>query len=556
MSRIAKKFLPIAWIIPPTFLAIWVFLFGVDVLQWDEWVIWGEALAKIKAGTFNIADLAAQQNEQRNLAARLFGFMLLPFFKLNRFAELGLNILIAAGIFLTARRLYARTADEVIPQTLLLAFSLLSFSMIQWEAFTFGINSSVLVLPLGIWLGALLASSGPPTLPRLTLLGLIGILPSFSFANGLFYWVCLAPLIFYHGKKSGRAVSATLIWSLMTCVAWGLYFMHFESPGHHPSPLSGLASPLKLTGYFFAYLGGAVSSDRNLLPLALALGFLSLPATLFLLHREWKANGERRKNMLPWAAVALFSILSAAVTSSTRCAFGLEQALASRYATFATPYWMTLIALFATAWNRGERGRSEVWCQKLLAVCLATFMLSTVLSSIVVYNRHDRILKAKRALFSLTDEAGLHPIFPDTAYLMEKLPLFLEKRLSIYRGIKPFADYPRATDPAGRFSATPALGAEGRLPGILLKGTTKTNQKHVLIVVQETILGVSKPYENGQWELFMPSSTLPENSALLHAYSLDEADTLAPLAPIAGLPVIAPQEPTPQYTFQNYFFTK
>nr|WP_321258496.1 hypothetical protein [uncultured Pseudodesulfovibrio sp.] len=559
MIRLPERCPIWAWIIPPIFLAVWVFSFSVDVLHWDEWIIWGKSLAKMKAGTFSLSDLAAQQNEQRNLAARVFGFLLMPIFKLNRFAEYGLNILLAAGAWWASVALYARTSHERTPQFVSLVFSMLVFSIVQWEAFSLGANSSVLILPLGVWLGALVATSGPPTVSRLLLLGVVGILPSFSFANGLFYWFCLAPIIFVQAKKTNGIWVPMVLWGAMTVAAWSGYFVGFESPGHHPSILSGLSSPFRFAGYFLAYMGGSISSDKNLYPLAIMVGGLSFPLMFLLAWREWKEGGERFSNALPWLCVALFSLMSAGVTALARCDFGIQQGLESRYATFSTPYWMALGALFAMAWERvDERDVFLRMGRRFLVTCCVVFFLSSILASIVVFNRQAGFERARVGLFTLTDDAGLQQIFPDTAYLMKLLPLFVEKRLSIYKGIKPFDEYSVDSIPIGSFrSEGMSTAAEGRVNGFLLRGEVQQGgvEQPVLIVVNSKVVGVSKANDR-DWELFVPAAWLPEGTVEVVAYSiLKTGDWVAPFTPVSGVPLNVVHGQEPEYTVTDYFFT-
>ncbi|WP_319543123.1 hypothetical protein [uncultured Pseudodesulfovibrio sp.] len=538
-----------------------VMLLCVDVLHWDEWVIWSELLEKLRDEVFGIKDLITQQNEQRNMAARFFGLLLMPAFKLNRFAEYGLNILLAAGSFVPILLLYRRTTGDKAPSCLWLAFSMLAFSPLQWEAFTFGANSSVLVLPLGIWLSSLVAINGAPTLPRLLALGAIGILPSFSFANGLFYWLCLAPLVLHQGHKHDRLILTAALWGTMTIGAWGMYFWDFQSPTHHPSLFKSLLHPLQLAGYFFGYLGGAISSDKNLAPIAVVLGVLSAPALFVLTARLW-ANKETRYKLLPWIAPILFTLLSAAVTALARCEFGIGQALESRYATFSTPYWISLAALyFMTKGTQKVSSRTDALTHYFAIACTCVLLLSTLLSIIVVYNRHERFSRARNALYSLTDEAALKVIFPDTAYLMTKLPLFLEKRLSIYRHIKLLDEYKITRKTGGEFAVSgETRAADNRIRGYIITGTLATEtvgETEMLLVSRNKIVGVL-PLSTGDttWNLFLPALNLKEGTQALKAYILQSDDrSLAPIAPVGGIQLAPPPLKEPAYTIGEHFFT-
>ncbi|WP_338667710.1 hypothetical protein [Pseudodesulfovibrio methanolicus] len=547
-----------AWIVPPLLLIAVVAVYAVDVLQWDEWVIWGELLHKIKAGTFGLADLAAQQNEQRNMAARVFGLLLMPLFKLNRFAEYGVNFLLAAGSFWAAVVLYGRTFRQRITPFVALIFSMLSFSLLQWEAFTFGANSSVLILPLGIWLGVLIAAGGPPSLLRLSALAVVGILPSFSFANGLFYWFCLAPLLYMQARKSGNVVRTLSIWGGLTALVWFLYFYSFQFPPQHPSLSGDLAAPFRMAGYFMAYLGSAVSSDKNLMPLAVAIGACSLCLLGRLLWDLLRCDDrDQWRAAMPWSCVMLFTLFSAGVTALARSGFGLAQALESRYASYATPYWMALFVLFLLAWKRDKTTHRLILGRNFLVFCAGVFLLSTLLSFIVIRNREPRFAKARKALFSLTSDSDLAPIFPDTAYLFKQLPMLLADRLSLYRDIKRFDEYDKEDKAGGAFSVVEKMiGAQGQVKGLLLQGVVTRDQSGVpvLIVVGNRIVGVSTTREE-YWELFLPTAWLPEGTVMVRAYAvLEGGERIAPLAPEGGGGVAVAHGPEPEYSVSDYFF--
>lgn len=530
MIRSRPLFRSRLWVlVPPALLLLCLLLWAVDVLNWDEWIIWTRVLERLRDGSFGLLDLAAQENEQRNLAARLAGLALMPVFGLNRWPEYLLNMLLAGACALLAARLFRRTARGGEPPALV--FSLLAFSLLQWETFSVGINSSVLLPVLGVWLGVLLASAGPPTAGRLAGLALTGILPSFSFVNGLFFWPCLWPLLLARAENRAQRRLVLLAWPLLGALAWTAYFASYESPAHHPSVLAALASPLRLAGYVLAYLGGAVVSDRNLLVLAVLAGGFSLVLLAALLRtaareRAWRAAG-------PWLPVLGFGLCSALATAAGRSGFGLGQALESRYATFSSAYWMALAGLFALFGPRLP-ARAGTWLRRGLACCLALFLLSTLLSAIVLRNRSDRQEAARQELYRLTDTAALQVIFPDPAYLASRLPLFLEKRVGPYHFLRPLAAYERRTEAAGEFQAAPGRGLGDRLCGLRLSGRLdRAVALPVLFESAQGLAGVAMSDAQGRFELFLPDTAMAAGPVRLRALTL-ERGVLRPLRPEAG----------------------
>lgn len=547
---------PLAALVPPALLALCVWFWAVDVLNWDEWTIWIGMLEKLRDGSFSLPDLISQQNEQRNLAARFFGLALLPASGLNRLPECLLNIALAGASCLCAVSLYRRTRGEDAPPAPALAFSLLAFSLLQWESFSVGINSSVLLPPLGLLAGAAIAAGPPLTWGRLAAMVLVGIPPSFCFVNGLFYWLCLAPAVALSSRQ-GRAAK-TAVFLVAGAAVWTLYFHGYSAPGHHPSPLASLLRPLQTGGYFLAYLGGALVGDRNLLPLAILAG----GAGLWLLWTALRpALGDRQAltRLAPWLGVAAFSLLSAGATALGRSGFGPGHALESRYASFSTPLWMAIAALYAMRWRAAPPGRST---RAVLASCLALFLLGSVLGAVALRNRAPRLLAAREELFRLTDPRRVEAVFPDPAYVALKLPLLLERRLGPYRDIPPLEGLRASGPPAGHFSLRPEAGIDGRVCGYMLRGGAKgpAGAAVLLAVVGNRpgrVAAVGRLEADGGFALFVPSAALPEGEPTLVAFVLGgDGRSLAPLAPVEGLALANAHCPPPPLNVEKYFHVR
>jgi hypothetical protein len=555
---------PFAALVPPLILGLCIWLWAVDVLNWDEWIIWAGVLEKLHAGVLTLADLIVQQNEQRNLAARLFGLLLFPAFGLNRLAECALNIALAGGLFLLVRRLYSKSALPDSDHAPLLAISLLSFSLLQWETFSVGINSSVLLPPLGMWAGAVLAASGALSWTRLGLLVLTGLIPSFCFVNGLFYWLCLAPLVALHAEGQTRRILMTSAFVLAGALAWTVYFHGFARPPQHPSPFLALTHPFMLGGYFLAYLGGALVGDKNLLPLAFLAGCAALwllfahvqPSLAALRKNGWRQSREDITRLSPWLAVIAFTLLSAMATAVGRSGFGLGQALESRYATFSTPLWLAVVCLH---WQRARLLKPNVllWARRVLAACLALFLVSSVLSAVVLHNRAPKLAAARAEIFHCTDPQKLEAVFPDPAYVMLKLPLFLEYRAAMYRDIKQLSDYTLSASGAGNFRVDKTRDAADRLCGLRFAGQTQSGQGLVFLALPERIVAVAQANTDGAFELFVPDNALPEGTGLLRAFALAaDKRTLRPLGPRNGVLFSNPLCSPPVMHLEKYFYVR
>lgn len=552
-------------LIPPLLLAACLSFWAVDVLNWDEWLIWTDVLRKLQAGSLGPADIILQNNEQRSAIVRVLGLAFFPWFRLARWPELACTFLMAAGCVLLAWRLLLRSGWSAADRRPLALFSVLGFSLLQWETFSVGINTSVLLPVLSIWAGACIATGGARlSAPRIALMALAGLPASFSFANGLFYWPCLAPLIALRRMEAApaarsRAVLATGLWLCFGALVWAAYFHGYVKPGHHPSILRALEAPHMLVGYVLTYLGGALAGDRTLQPLALLAGAFALGALGVLKLALWRTRrndgGKTLRTLAPWLCVACFSLLTAGATAAARGGFGLGQAQESRYASFSSPLWMVLCALWFLLEARLNAGARR-WLSRGFTLCAALFAVSTVLAAVVLHNRAPRLELARQELYSLTQPQNLREVFPDPAFVIANMPLFLELRAGIYRRLPPAADYAPGARTPGELTAASRTLLSGRVPGFLLRGTAPGNAGAPLLVLaagKARAMGLVGPDE--RFELFVPENALPAGRQTLEAFVLAaDGRTLCPLGPEDGLILDNPGRQVSRFELDTRFF--
>lgn len=559
-TRVFRLFLLPA--LPPAFLLLLIGTVGRDLLVWDEWVVWGEMLARIKTGIFTLSDLWAQQNEQRNLPPRLVDLALLPFFRLNRFADYLLNFLLTACTCSALCRLYLKTLGRDACGIRLFApavLALFCFSLTQWETFLVGLNLSQTCTTLGITLGALLVAGTSLTFLRLLGLLAAGLLASFSIINGLFYWPVLLPAVAAADGPHRRA--RVLLWLFVGAACWAGYFYGYVTPGHHPGIAQSLAQPLRLLGYFFTTLGAACVSDPDMWTAAFGIG---LTACLLLLRNLYALRHDMNalRVVLPWISLLLFALLTAGALSVGRSLYrDMGHALQSRYVTLCLPFWAALLALDAFA--------AEKITQPLLIQRLRSAFWTIVLGTLVITNsglffhlqERGRTLDAMhRELFRLQDEALLRRLFPEPAYLAARLPLFLEQRLSPYTGIRQLDTYPRLAVPPENFQAElrvgPMEGGLGGLQGFQLRGRaydahTKRAAEKLFLIEGERLVHAGVVENNGEFVLFLPVTQLAPGPHILRALTLQPNGMLFPLgeAFMLDFPEYTPHWPMLRKTF-------
>ena len=559
-------------------ILVWVLYYGVDVLYRDEWIFWVRLLEHLDAGSLNLDALIAQHNEQRIAWTRLIGLADMHLFDLARMPEYLLNISLALGTFLGLAKLYSSTREKLgvkgRPGWVVAGFALLCFSTLQWANFTIGFNNQNFLPVLCVVLAMLLCTGQGPTILKIPALLGLGVLSSFNLSSGLLYWpVALFVVLFGPGRRHVRFLAATLVTALGVAV-WVVYFTDFHKPPHHPALTDSLANPLRLAGYVFAYLGGPVSSDKNLVPLGLLLGLAAFCLFVAGAWRVRKGGRERFAALAPWLGLALFGLMCAGSTAVGRSGFGVRQALESRYCTFANTFWYALLPVLAAA-LAPAKSREKRWTHGFLCLSLAAFLLSTVLSLVIMHQFNQRQTKGRAQIFSLTNPGDLELIFPDPNWLMKNLPRFFARRLSVFRDVGQFQDYrivPENVVQAGVLEDMEIIeGKDDTVSGALFSGTARDPSyggpaRYVLIVCRGRIIYVSgvqavapKPDGKdvgGRFEIFVPSSFFPNVEGVVEAYAISRDNTRAfRLKPARVFKPDLPRPHYPPFTVDKYYYS-
>ncbi len=574
-------------LIPLAFICLCVALFGVDILFWDEWVIWAKLIHSLEQGHFHLSSLWAQQNEQRNFAARAVGLLFMSKYKLDRIPEFYCIVLITCISFGALIPLFTRTKRRfgISGSYWLFPFAaLLLFSALQWQVFTVGVNTSISLTVCCVLLGILIAAPLHMTPLRFAAIGCVGLLGSYNFVNGLFYWILLLPFFIWDQSAKKRRHFWTGLFLILGLLAWGAYFYGYTKPQQHPALGYVLAHPLQAVAFFFTYLGGPFSSDQIPYPIPLALGAFGMLLLAWELGWFAKKRPARLLHLLPWLAVLAFALMSDAATTVGRTGMGIQShALQSRYIAFSNLFWIALLVIHMA--YQAERGKNPPLFtprrqQYALLVLLGVFTVSTVMSVLVFYNRGNRFRETRDELFRLRDDALLARNFPDTAYLKKIIPLYFTGRLSVYRDLKQFPDY-RAVEQSGgellKAEVLPMDPDSRRPAGVLLQGTaldpqTKEPPEYVLIVNNDTIVFAARPglppvsaqantkgedNAGDKWSVFLPSDYFPAPDQPIRAYALlRDGKHIAPLH--SDIPDgFRPPEPAyPEFIYNQYFYSE
>jgi hypothetical protein len=470
LSRHGAKILVL---VPLAYLIWMVAQYAVVVPFRDQWEL-VPLLEKTYHGELTFHDLWVQHNEHRIFFPKIIMLVLARLTGWNIHFELAVNIVLAIGIFwvlvhqvkITGRKTEMSGLFWAIP-----AISLVVFSVSQFENWLWGWQIQMFLNLLAVVGSIVLLVNGPFRWCRFAASAFLGIVATYSFANGTLIWpIGLVILFIVLAGKSERK-SGIIGWILIGGLTLWTYFYNYHKPEEHP-PLSLIFKmPLEYAAYVFKYLGGicaqGVSGDEAVDGvLALILGLIGTVAL------GWAGCSLVRKKiadfptLLPFFAMSLYSIASALITGVGRLGFGSDQALASRYCTMATPLWVSLIVFLILLVNGGAKagvadspvrqsGRStlprryQMVAQWLLKGAIIFLVLSSVFAIVGARNLSQQQAYGRDHLLDLAahphadiDYQGLIAIYPRPNVVVERYPILVKHRLSVFRNRETFLESP------------------------------------------------------------------------------------------------------------------
>jgi hypothetical protein len=330
----------IIWLspLPMLIVGIYIYRFGLNIPFWDQWEV-VSFLMKKHQGLLTLSDLFAQHNEHRPFFPNLIWIGLSGFTHYNVKVELWVNLLIALGSFLFFIKQVVKTwvgSATHWPPFLIPLLSLLIFNLGQYESWLQGVQTIMFLEMACVLLGIFLLAESPALLNFISAI-LLGVIATFSMANGLFYWPIGLGIIAVTAPHGSR-ITRLAVWLICSSICIGLFLYGWKSQrldfdyilthlmDYFLFILNFLGSPINALGKY-AWIFGC-----------LGLGLAVLVAGHVIKTKSWIQTA-------PYLGIILFVLLSSLSVAAGRLGFGLEQARVSRYQTISIWYWASLIAL-------------------------------------------------------------------------------------------------------------------------------------------------------------------------------------------------------------------
>lgn len=416
--------LGLAAIAIPVFASLWFFTtYAIDVPYWDEW----EGVVRLQrwmGGALTFGELFGQHNEHRIPVPRLLMLIIDRATAMDMRARMAASwvLLVAtAGLLLADYRRVHPEGGATLLRFAPVAWLILSLR--QWDNLLWGWQITLCSCVFFL-VAALCCLVRARSLAFLLLAVAAGTCASFSFSNGLLIWPLGLWLLL--AERPRVPARAPVVWTLCGTGVFVAYFIDYVKPAHHPALSYFALHPGPALKYFLASLGGPLAVR---LPLAYwAGGFvvaLSAAVAVLVLRGRF-----RWRSPLP-PALVLFAFASSATLTLGRAGFGPDQALSSRYSTFAG---LGLVGLYLLLLD-GPPRLARPLVVLLLAVIAAA---QPAINKSALKSGQSLAAERRRARVSLVHfreetDAGLRQLFPLPAVVRERAAFLEDNRLSVFR---------------------------------------------------------------------------------------------------------------------------
>lgn len=450
--------LSVAALLPPLYL-VWIVLTQtVDLPFADQWALL-PLLERSYQGTLTLRDLWAQHNEHRLLFPRLIMVVLARLSGWNTHVELLANIALAAGIFGVLAYQVRATARLIKMAWLFLlpALSLAIFSLNQAENWWSGWNIQIFLNVLAVSASIVLLAHPAKSWWRLALAALCGFVATYSYSTGLLIWPIGALALLPAARGSARDWLRLGAWCAAGVIVIGSFFYAYTW-NEQASPLTAiLRNPRPYLTYTATYLGapptrgaveylfGALTGDTRAIcnlgdsalcghvnRAAIAAGIAGL--ALFIGSSWALLRVCSLPTILPYLALGGYALSTGMLTSLGRAVYGNHQALAQRYATTTTLFWIALVTLLALC-ARVYADRRVVRAGALGVIALVTLLigLSTLQGRDHFRWQYEFLAPARQELLLLNNDELLQRIYPDPQVVRDGAEVLRQHRLSVFR---------------------------------------------------------------------------------------------------------------------------
>ena len=355
---------PSAWL-PAILLAalyahlVWFVLHNVvDTPFMDEWLVWSALLKAIDDRSLSWDFLVSSYNGHRLATVRLALLALSPT-RLSVYPQVLLTLLVTAVfmgvIWHQFRSTAARVGGHVDPWAAV-ALGALVFSSADINRL-WGMGLAWHTMTLGSTACLMLLSATPFRWWRLFAAGLCASLASLSIASGLLVWFLGIPVLWIATARSGTRARALIVWSAAAAAFCTLYLRDLPELGGHSGPAFTPGRVFWAARFVLTYVGLPIQLRYDP-SLFLVLGIAGIAVLVAACALLWKYRRPIVIPLLPWLAVAAFSVAAGTMIATARPD---APHVALYYITVARLFWIASLGALCVILLRRADGSSEPW---------------------------------------------------------------------------------------------------------------------------------------------------------------------------------------------------
>lgn len=428
-------------LVPLLYLVFMVARYSSNFPWLDQWELI-PLLEKSYQGTLSLRDLWSVFYSQRLLFPRLIMIVLARLSGWNITWELATNILLGVGILAALIYQIRLTAESVGDHRLywmIPIVSLMVFSLNQRMNWFWGWGMQTFLSVFPAVLGIILTAAPAFKWWRFLVALLLGVVATYSLANGILYWFVGLPILLVVPQANARTKRLTVaLWIAVGLAVIASFLYDYQLGEGHPSLLAFYEQPLEYVQWVLVFLGvPLVIFARKVAMMASALGLILLCYASWVLIR---VRQMRLRLLVPYLALSAFSIGSGLLMGIGRSGLGSKQALTSRYATIGMPFWISLVILLylvasSSSSRLKESGGIVSRAVALLAISLivALVVYGSALGSSIVIHDHRGWSTARSQLLSGPDDDLLRQFYFNPGVARERLEILKRYHLSIFR---------------------------------------------------------------------------------------------------------------------------
>ena len=409
-------------LIPFTIIGLYIFLFGLNIPFLDQWDV-VPLLIKKQQGILSLADLFAQHNEHRPFFPRLIWITLSEFTNYNVNAELWVNLLIAAGtfVFVADRSIKMWARLEISPPPFLIPLmSLLVFNLGQRESWLQGFQTIMFLGTACVIIGVFMLAENSSWRNFLAAI-VLGIIATYSMANGLLYWLIGLVIIFITTSKKMRFIRIAL-WLFLSGMSVGLFLTGWGSGGNLNLGYV-FTHILEWSVWILNFLGAPIMTLSYA-----AWVFGSISVVLYILIIVGVIRTGQWRLLIPYFAIVFFILVTSLSISLGRMELGMNQSVVPRYLTMSVWYWVSLLALLPLLNIKRLYQRA---LYSMLAVSAAFLMIGGGWSGYKnIYQRIRPVYEAVTSGQVISDEL-LSRIYSDPVIARSRLDFLCKNNLSV-----------------------------------------------------------------------------------------------------------------------------